>query len=387
MSKKNNILHFAIAVIFLFQSCICDKSLQPPVSFCYWKTHLDFKSSEINLAKEVGVNHLYVRYFDVDWNEPLKMAVPIAVVNHHYYLNLPANHITPSIFITNLALEKTANKQIPLLAQKISDKIKYLNKNMKRDYINGIGEKFIDWEKYDYNPPDSLLTQRDTLESIAKREWKANFDEVLIDCDWTEKNRNKFFRFIDEIKRNFPDKTITATLRLWQYRHSKKAGIPPSHRCLLMCYNMNSPREFSSRNSIASVADLKPYLENDAYPLPFDIALPVFNWAALYRGGKFKQLINGFSETILEKDTATYKKIEKHTFMYRRDTVFGNTYIRNGDILKTEYVDKKELQGMIKILSSLKKDEKQRVTFFDWDTLQIKYYGKESFKNYTGTFD
>ncbi|HMC85958.1 MAG TPA: hypothetical protein VKI61_10545 [Chitinophagaceae bacterium] len=53
-------------------------------------------------------------------------------------------------------------------------------------------------------------------------------DEIQIDCDRTNQNHEKYFQFLKIFKQLYPDKIISATIRLYPYKYFDKTGIPQS---------------------------------------------------------------------------------------------------------------------------------------------------------------
>ena len=143
------------------------------------------------------------------------------------------------------------------------------------------------------NLPETSIEQlADNITSKIKRMLKSlgevHVKEIQIDCDWTGSTRVKYFTLLKHItlkvktrSANFnlrEDITISATLRLHQIKYHKKTGVPPVARGMLMFYNMGSPTQIDMQNSILNLDIAKQYIENlESYPLPLDVALPIFS--------------------------------------------------------------------------------------------------------------
>jgi hypothetical protein len=201
-------------------------------------------------------------------------------------------------------------------------------------------------------------------------EMKNNIDEIQIDCDWTERTREKYFGFLKSLKQRYPDKLISATIRLYPYKYYEKMGVPPVDKGLLMCYNLTDIKSPDNYNSIFKIGDLKQYLGIKKYPLPLDVALPVFGWYAWFSDGKFKGIIYPDENDSVTADKRFFKQAGSN-YLLIGDTIINNNYLREGDLLRLEYPDQDELAEAAKMLHD-KLPQTKRITLFYWDTFLIK---------------
>src|SRR5690606_2105981 len=163
-----------------------------------------------------------------------------------------------------------------------------------------------------------------------------NFDEIQIDCDWTESTRDSYFQFLKELK-EISQKNIGSTLRLHQVKFRNKTGIPPADKVYLMCYATSSPIEEIEKNSILDLELLKDYLNDvDRYLLKKDVALPIYSWAIVTNHLGKKKLINGVSASDL--DNENYKKLKDGFYRIEADTFLKGIYINKGFEVKLETI-------------------------------------------------
>jgi hypothetical protein len=114
---------------------------------------------------------------------------------------------------------------------------------------------------------------------------------VMLDCDWTAKTKDRFFRLTRMLNDSL-DVPLTATIRLHQYARPGKTGVPPADRGMLMPYNVGRITEPGNTNSIFDRAVAEPYFANaKPYPLPLDIGLPAFSWGVHFRNGVFQGIL------------------------------------------------------------------------------------------------
>jgi hypothetical protein len=123
-----------------------------------------------------------------------------------------------------------------------------------------------------------------------RMECPATIHGVMLDCDWTDRTKSRFFQLARIINDSL-DVPVIATIRLHQYAHPGKTGVPPADRGMLMPYNIGQVNKSGPVNSIFDRDAAKPYFRKGSYPLPLDIALPAFSWGAQFRKGRFIGLL------------------------------------------------------------------------------------------------
>ncbi|MGV8826951.1 MAG: hypothetical protein ACWA6U_01400 [Breznakibacter sp.] len=306
-------------------------------SFYYWKTQFKLSKKENGIIKELASNEIFIRYFDVDWNQDLKEAKPIGVID---FYNQPPLHqqVIPVVFITNRVFSNLNSRDTKQLAEEVLSLVLHITNT------------------------NNLMV-----------------DELQIDCDWSESTRNNYFLFLKELtnKLKQQDMKSSATIRLHQIKHHQRTGIPPVDRGMLMFYNMGNLKNNTGRNSIFNTKDAAPYMESiKEYPLPLDVALPIFSWAVHVRNEKVIELL---SNTYLEELTAL-PGIEAKTnnlCVVNQPQYFRGSYLKRGDHLRLETVDKHLALEAAKLLSKHINRESRRVVLFRLDSLTIDRYEKE----------
>lgn len=327
--------HYPAYSVLLFVVLIitaCNKSarsVDEQRSFCYWKTQYSFNDADSSIWGQMNANHMYIRYFDVGWDVFSKVAKPIGTIKGGQD-SLYCKHITPSIFFSNIVFVKSSTGQLDTLAVRVRDRIAEVDAHFEKQQF---GRKYTD---------------------------------ILIDCDWSKKSKDKFFYFIERLKELMPDKDITTTLRLWQYKNQTAAGIPPVDRVLLMCYNVQAANEYQAENSIATLSEIKKYVEGVKYPLLIDLALPIFSWGVIFRNQEFKGVIrNAKSEDYIN---SKYTQVGENRFKLNEEMVIGDFFARPGDEIRIEGLNQMQLGELADFLyENVKVDKYSRITFFSWD--------------------
>ena len=377
-------IKFFTAIIFLVFIGCKHKSTDVVRSFCYWKTSLSFDGKSDTLVKDLGVKHLYVRYFDVDWNPYAKQAKPVATIKYIDF-NDTNVQITPSIYITNDVVLNANKQQLDGLSSQISKRINQISES----YFSLSAERYAskiandDYEKQ--TSTDKKLIDVTPIVAQRKLLLQKNITDLLIDCDWSEKSRDNYFYLLKKIKSNFPNYKIEATIRLWQYKYLSKCGVPPVDSGLLMCYNMTNPEDRKTENSIGTNNELKKYITHDKYKLKLNIALPLFSWSVVFRGNQFKGILG--NDVDIYSNNNVFKKSGDNKFILQDDVSIGNLYLRNGDEIRIEKVSNTEIKNMISTIKiKIKIDNKTRITFFSFDKKYINDYGTQNINDFYKKF-
>jgi hypothetical protein len=371
-------------VTLLFLSCEHKKKHDVIKSFCYWKTNSYFGQEEDSLAKQMKLKHLYVRFFDVDWNPYAEEAQPVATI---FNIRITDSlKITPSIFITNDVLLNSSKPQLDILSERMAIRIKKLIDKYQTDKASELAYKIAD-DDYERQKGKSIQSRlnTDSIVTAEKPKFEKDIQELLFDCDWTESSKENYFYLLDKLKSKFSNYKIASTIRLWQYKYYKKAGIPPVDKGLLMCYNMTNPTEYKTKNSIGTSDELADYVTHDKYPLELDIALPLFSWSVLFRGGEFKGVISDYQE--FEKSPTIFKRKDDNKYTLQDDIQIGNFYARNGDEIKIEKISDEEIEDMIDIITEkVKISNDTKISFFSFDKKYINDYGVQNISKYYESF-
>lgn len=376
-----NIIYILLFVVL--NGAFCENDHEVIRSFCYWKTDLNFQKEDDSLVKELNVKHLYVRFFDVDWNPYAKEPLPVATIGN-VSLNQSNPEITPSIFITNEVVLQSNKKQLDSLAVRIAQRVNQIGIKMNETKADVIANAIVYPKDY-YKQKNYKQLNYDSVKALELAKLKVDFKEILMDCDWSEKSKDNYFYLLKQIKKGFPTEQIAATIRLWQYKFASKAGIPPVDKGLLMCYNLTKPDDFKTKNSIATSDELAQYITHSDYKLKLDIALPLYSWAVVFRGNQFKGILSDYDQLL--NDSIKLKKMSGTKYVLEDDILVGQTYLRNGDEIRIEKISDDELDKMISIVKGkIKIDNQTRVTFFSFDKKYINDYGTQNISGYYARF-
>jgi len=320
-----------LSFLLLFSAC----SHRPKsISFYYWRTGFTLDAFEQQTLRDGSVSSLYTRYFDVDWAPGDTMAAPVAPI---HFDNIPSGFsIIPVVFFRNRVFERTAPAAVPALVDKVHALVRRISASAHADP-----------------------------------------QQIQFDCDWTEKTKDRYFAFLREYERT-TDQIVSATIRLHQVKYPDRTGIPPVDHGVLMFYNMGNidagPGSSIYDRSIAH--RYTPSLRS--YPLPLDLALPIFSWSLLVRDGKVVRLLDKMNAGSFEKDT-NFIRSTPRTFTVRHTGFLHGYYFQASDVIKLESISSDDL---LEIVSEVNRHTNHRIRnliFFDLDSQNLRQYDKHLF--------
>jgi len=310
----------------------CTSSSQRTVTpaFYHWQTTLALFPAERSYLDSLGCKKLYIKVLDVGRDALSGEIQPYSLLEIADTTGISNFEIVPTVFITNEVFKNISEEKIEWLAGKVA-----------------VG-----------------------LRLEAR--------EVQFDCDWTPSTRDAFFLFLKKIKKHLPKQTrLSATIRLHQYKFPDKTGVPPVERGMLMFYNTGDIEHLETNNSIFQTADAEKYIIGTPknYPLPLDLALPVFSWALIYRDGELWKIISEMPENELV-DSARFQKIQNHSgsFVIQKGTFISGHYLRPGDLLRMETISPELLREAARLAAQADLANDATVAFFHLDTLATHRY-------------
>jgi hypothetical protein len=226
----------------------CTRAPPPRRAFHHWRTTLHLSPVERRALADLGVERLYLRLFDVDWGAsgPTLLGPLTGTA-----ATLPATiELVPVVFVRAQVLRHLAGTAAATLAGQL-------------------------WA--------AVQAQMARLGRRA--------GELQIDCDWAAPDQEPFFALLRALaaRSGVP---LSATIRLHQVKYRERTGVPPVARGLLMFYNMGAVDADPAAHAIFDPARAAAYLGRIAdYPLPLDVALPIWSWVVHVRGTQVAGLL------------------------------------------------------------------------------------------------
>jgi hypothetical protein len=125
------------------------------------------------------------------------------------------------------------------------------------------------------------------------------------------------------------------------------------------------------------LGEAKKYMVNfDQYPLPLDLALPVFSWGVLFRDGKMIKLINNLSHTELS-DTSRFLKMDAHRYQLVKSTYLQAHYLYEGDVIRIEDIEQMKLEEAVRLLKKEIRNPELTMSFYHLDPVTINNHPYE----------
>jgi hypothetical protein len=213
---------------------------------------------------------------------------------------------------------------------------------------------------------DSLANKTaNKIKEIANKN-DFTFEEVQFDCDWTKKTGPTYFAFIVKIRSQLDNNIkISATLRLHQVKFREQTGIPPVERVALMLYNVGDWTNVNTQNSLFDPDIIDQYIYRlSEYPLPVDIALPIYQQAIVFRNNQFHTYFKNVSKLDLKKEFNMKQGQTDNLLVCQENCEFRNHSFRKGDVFRHESINFKTLNAVKKaILKRLSNNDVQIYLF------------------------
>jgi hypothetical protein len=309
-----------------------------------WKNNYWLDGSEEQAIKRNGIQRVYHKLLDIDWN-PANGAHPVSVVRIPYqwrnYSERRGNwtdqvELVPCIYITNNTFLKLDDAGTDLLARNLLRKL--------------------------------------------RMELPEQVHGVLLDCDWSAKTKDRFFR-LTRIMNDSLDVPLTVTVRLHQYAQPAKTGVPPADRGMLMPYNVGQITAPGDGNSIFDLAVAEPYFTGTKpYPLPLDIGLPAFSWGVQFRNGAFvgvlqdQQVQDALSLGLLTGET-------NGTLQVAQENNEHMPQLHLGDVVRVERMTPEVIAQVAELARTAVNSDTLAVAYFELGTGTFQRMSKEQVKS------
>lgn len=344
-------------MLLLVCSCSCPeekRTQSAPVheecnSVYYWKTTFLLDSAQEQFLKQHDVGRIYLRMFDVSYDEYAEETVPNATVRFDYLSecclqnSLDYLEFVPVVYITLDALKAMRGNEGTLAA--------------------------------------NIVTR---VRNMCSYHSLPNVAELQLDCDWTSSTEQSFFNLCDSVRSAFVNMLLpwklSSTIRL----HQLSEKVPPVDRGVLMVYNTGSFNNPDTRNSIIDPDDVRPYLKNlPSYPLHLDVAYPTYSWQLMFRYRYFSGLMHGIDTS----DTTRFAPDKANTVVVKRDFPYGNRIMHAGDMIRTENSDIQDILSVKQMIETALGNKPHSNILYHLDTNNLSNYSSNEIENIFSTAD
>jgi hypothetical protein len=127
--------------------------------------------------------------------------------------------------------------------------------------------------------------------------------------------------------------------------------------------------------------------ESNAYSIPLDYALPIFEWALLYQQGKLTRILSAdeldqsYSQYLQPNGENKSTVIEEFVYGYTDDSIF----IRRGDEIRYERPNLDDVQEVASWLSDNKNNKEAILTLYHLNTYDLHQHS-QTIKDIYDTF-
>jgi hypothetical protein len=199
-----------------------------------------------------------------------------------------------------------------------------------------------------------------------------------LDCDWTERTRERYFDLVQKLKTC--NVFVSTTLRLHQLKYLKSAGVPPADRAALMCYHTTNPEVYQDKNAILDVNEVRKYVPRDVdYPLPIDFALPVFSWGIKFKRQRFAGILSGLTHEDVNKSGLFFKK-GKQIYVAEKAGSLKGVYFDKDEETRIDEPRIEEVTDAVKLLSRRIRNKSGTILLFDLSLKNINRIGVDGYE-------
>lgn len=289
----------AVCAVALAAACASPASSEggppPQRAFYYWRTTFRLSDTEQRALTDLGVTRLYLRAFDVSWSPATSAPVLLGKLSPVGGARPPAGiEVVPVVFLREEVLRYVRGPALAALARQL-------------------------WTE---------VRGRMALLDVTPR-------ELQLDCDWTDTTREPFFELVARV-REAAQLPLSATIRLHQVKYRERTGVPPVERGMLMFYNMGELSADPEARHIFDPASAARYLARvSSYPLPLDLALPIWSWVVHLRDDHVVGLLQSTDPDELAA-APFLRRAAPDRFVAAESTFLHGTLLREGDVLKIE---------------------------------------------------
>jgi hypothetical protein len=351
--RRRLLMTLATAVfgaIFFIHSFPFSQPHRKAGAFYFWKTRWDPSLNLLKRLESDQVDKLYMRFFDVAWDKTLQSPQPLGSLK---FVNQvpPSIDVIPVVYITNEVFQNSSLSESDRLAGQV-------------------------WSK---------------VAEMAKLA-KVPYQQLQIDCDWSDSSKQKFFEFAAQLRNQAKTHhvSISATIRLHQIKYFGRTGIPPVDRGMLMFYNMGSLEAEAQKSSIFDAKEALKYLAAlPNYPLPLDLALPVFSWRVHSRQSRILGLDKEITKEDLTNSSFFTADASGRTFKALQSFFLHGRYIKTGDVLFLDDVTPKVTAQAAALAANAlgSRVHFSTVAFFDLDERVLEKYDQHVLENILQRFD
>ncbi|RZK18976.1 MAG: hypothetical protein EOO86_08805 [Pedobacter sp.] len=118
--------------------------------------------------------------------------------------------------------------------------------------------------------------------------------------------------------------------------------------------------------------------------MKLDVALPIFEWAVVFRNKKYAGISRRISKTKIQ-DKKLFKQRE-NSILYDLLIDYPAAGLKRGDVIRWEEISTEDLFATSSFLSRYLKPEERNLVFYHLDTDLLKHFTDEDFRKVIANF-
>ncbi len=313
----------------------CTETPPPDRGLYEWRSSADVGADDLPILDSLGISRLYVRLFDVQVDPATGESTPASVVQY----DTPLPHdlaVIPTIYITLATIRALDDgAAIDTLADRILRKV------------------------------------RSTMPVTGH----TDFDELQIDCDWTASTQTTYFRLLECLRSQLPEATVlSATIRLHQIKFRRQSGVPPVDRGLLMVYNTGEVTALDESNAIIRADVVDDYISTlDEYPLPLDVALPIFSWGVRFHFDRFAEILPDLDSASIAA-SGLARNIAANRWLVERSGYLRGVPVTASDLIRVEEAHPRDVLPVAEAIADRLDDTPRSVVLYRYDPQYFDRY-------------
>jgi hypothetical protein len=319
-----------------------------PISFYHWRTGFAPTGLEREYLTQVPSSKVYIKAFNLSWDA-----------------------------FTNSERQHTVMKMKP-------DSLKFMDEVVLSVFITD--ETFLNMPEIQLEAMaarTAFLLDR-TIKMFAKNS-AVKVKALQIDCDWSAKSRDKYFAFLEAMRKEGANIGLTELYATIHARHvidTETLGVPPVDQAALIFYNMGTEEEITTNVSILNASFDKSYLKAlSEYPLHLDLILPLSGWGVQYRDGYAVDLMTNLSiERLMTSNCC--KASENNVFEVDSGMYVDYTAVYKGDKIQVKTISRDQVKkAAARLLDKMPDDA--RVIYFHLDNSLLKKSSLQSLQDFS----
>ncbi|MFK7923618.1 MAG: hypothetical protein AB8H47_16795 [Bacteroidia bacterium] len=290
--------------------------------FYQWESQPDWNSSTQAYLDTLATEQLFLRFFDIEWDDSRKRIVPIGSLRANLS-DWEGKEVVPVIYLSENVLPHLDESQIADLAELTIDRVRRI---------------------------------AEPLEQI---------NEIQIDSNWDQENKENYFAFLRQMQTLLGEKGPRLSVCVYPQHVLQRdsMGVPPVERARFMLMEIVDPVAVEQNASLFGATIREAASEADDYGIPLDVGLPIGSWGVVLRNEKAISILRHLPLNLLE-DRDRFEVVNAYFYRVLADTYLDGTFLYENDMIRLEALSPDQLRESIKPLAPYLSHDSISVGFF-----------------------